>query len=367
MKNRAFLLALLGVSPLFATLPPGVTSKEVEKSVTLYERAAPTQALPSLWDGFCRMFHFGNNTKLNFPFGRSAALLVGIGHYKYISPPLPFVSNDVQKMRDYLLTDGGFDAVYLMDEQVAPKLVDDYMTKNLMHLGKDDRLLFYFSGHGSELDGLPFLLFQDAHSEDTDEANVLRVDQYEVWSRKIPAKHVLFLYDACFAGLAIAVPKDAKEEARASISELSGNGSRTVVTAGSGKQRAWIEQVSSELEFSVFTEALTQTLRAGAADDRNRGFFTIDQAVANALPRMADMTRKLGPGHEMKPVPVSIDARLTGTFVFLNPRASESSFPLGDATAMGTAIAKGDSPDLDRQIELALWASIVDSPRPPPL
>ena len=291
MRMPVLLFAFLGLSPLFATLPPGVTSKQVEKSVTLYERrVAPAQTVPSFWDRFFRVFQIGKNTKATFPFGRSVALLVGIGHYRYINPPLPFVSNDVQKMLEYLLTEGSFDAVYVMDEQATPQLVDSYMTKNLMHVGKEDRLLFYFSGHGNELDGLPVLQFQEARPGDWDQAHVLRVDQFDLWGRVIPAKHVLFIYDACFAGLAVAISKAGNEEARASIAELSGNGSRTVVTAGSGDQRAWIEQVSSELQFSVFTEALIQALRAGAADDRNRGFFTIEQAVANAAPRMADMT-----------------------------------------------------------------------------
>jgi len=285
MKTRMLLSALFWVSPLLATLPPGGTAKQVEKSVTLYDRAAPAQTLPSFWDEFFAMFQIGKSTKAVFPFRRSVALLVGIGNYKYIRPPLPFVSKDVQKMLEYLLTDGGFDAVYVMDEQATPQLVDRYMGQSPMRLGKEDRLLFYFSGHGSELDGLPFLQFQEARPGDWDQAHVLRVDQYEVWSRAVPAKHVLIIFDACFAGLAVATPKGADEEARSSIAQLSGNGSRTVVTAGTGDQRAWIEQVSSERQFSVFTEALVQALRAGAADDRNRGFFTIEQAVANAAPR----------------------------------------------------------------------------------
>jgi TPR repeat protein len=358
---RACLLAcvLLGAGPLFGTLPPEIAPKQLEKGVTLYERAAPAQTVSSYWDDFLAMFGIGKTAKAIFPFGRSVAVLVGIGNYKYITPSLPFVFKDIQKMLEYLLTQGDFDAVYVMDEQATPQLVDKYMTQNLMHVGKEDRLLFYFSGHGNELDGLPVLQFQEAHPGDWDEAHILRVDQYEMWSRTIPAKHVLLIYDACFAGLAVAVPKTENDDTRASIAELSGKGSRTVVTAGSGEQRAWIEQVSSDLQFSVFTEALIQALRAGA-DDRNRGFFTIEQAVANAGPRMADMTRKFGPGHEMKPVATSIDSRLTGDFVFLNSRASKPTLPPGDATSMGIAVAKGGSPDLERQIDLALWTSIVD-------
>jgi uncharacterized caspase-like protein len=188
-------------------------------------------------------------------------------------------------------------------------------------------LLFHFSGHGAELDKrIPFLLFQDARTGDWDQAHLLRVDQYEVWSSATPAKHALFIYDACYSGLAVGVPKDGTDEARASLSELSGNGSRTVVTAGTGEQRAWIEQTSSEQQFSVFTEALIQSLRTGAADHRNRGFFTVEQAVANAAPRMTDTTRRLGPGHDMKPVPISIDANRTGYFAFLNRGANKPAF-----------------------------------------
>jgi TPR repeat protein len=291
------------------------------------------------------------------------ALLVGIGHYTYLAPPLEYVSHDVQKIRDYLLTEGGFDEVYVMNEAATPQMVESYMMEKFPGiankagiLGKEDRLLFYFSGHGSDSGGgHPFLQFQQARLGEWSH-DVLRVDSYQVWSDAIPAKHILFIFDACFAGEAL--PKAPDDETRGSIAELSANGSRTVVTAGTAEQRAWMTSLSSDHSYSIFTEGLLRALRGGMADRRNRGFITIEQAVAEAQVEVADITRKLGPGHEMKPQPVAIRPKYKGSFVFLNLHAQKPTLPEGDATFLGVAVAKGTDSELDKQLELAFWKSV---------
>jgi len=326
-------------------------------NVDLYERPAPAQPLPSFWSTFFDLFRIQRDSGTVLPFGRSAALLVGVGHYKYLTPALEYVAKDVEKMRDYLLAEGGFDQVYVMDERTTPQLVDSYMTDRFRTLlGKEDRLLFYYSGHGADSGGgHAFLQFQDAQPGQFS-GSVLRVDQFDIWSDRIPAKHILFIYDACFAGEAVA--KAGQNEAGSSIAELSANGSRIVVTAGTAEQKAWTLKLSSDNSYSIFTEAILKALRDGGADRRNRGFVTIEQAVADAQVQLAEITRKLGPGHEMKPVPTNINTSLKGTFVFLNPKAQKPSIPQGDATYMGLTVSKAGNPDSAKELEVAHWKSI---------
>jgi TPR repeat protein len=294
---------------------------------------------------------------MSLSFRRSVALLVGIGNYKYLMPQLEYVSKDVEKMRDYLLREGDFDAVYVMNERTTPQMLDSYMLDKFRGiLSSEDRLLFYYSGHGSDPGGgHAFLQFQGARPGEWSH-DVLRVDQFQVWSDVIPAKHVVFIFDACLAGEAIG--KAPYNETGASIAELSANGSRTVVTAGTAEQKAWMLKLSSDNTYSIFTEGLLRALRGGAADPKDRGFLTIEQAVAEAQVQMADMTRKLGPGHEMKPEPVAIRPNYKGTFVFLNPHAQKPPLPQGDATYLGVAVTKGTDPGLEKELELVFWKSV---------
>jgi len=341
MKGWKLGLGLLGLASAAAAVPPGVKISKFADHITLYERSAAVQTVPSFWELFFQLFRVPPGTRANFPFGRSVSVLVGVGNYKYLTPKLEYVSKDVERMRDYLLTDGGFDAIYVMDEGTDPQAVDTFMTDELpKRLGMEDRLLFYYSGHGADPGGgHPVLQFQKAQPNQWSQTVVLRVDQFEIWSAVIKAKHVLFIYDACMAGEAVA--KESRDDARDTISELSANGSRIVVTAGTAEQKAWVMKVSAENQYSIFTAALLSALRDGTSDLRNRGFVTIDQAVAEAGIKLAFTTRRLGPGHEMKPVPVSVDPTRKGTFVFLNSKATGPAISQTDLLAMGLTVAKG--------------------------
>ena len=354
-------LVLIVVAPALAASPVGVTKKPVSghPNITLYERSS-TQPLPSFWDSFFQLFRIPSGTSVVLPFQRSVAVLIGIGHYQFITPRLEYVSNDVEKMRDYLLGDGGFDAVYVTDETVSPDVVKTFMADELPQILKpNDRLLFYYSGHGADPGtGRPVLQFQQAKLGQWGQ-NVLRVDEYEQWSGLLKIKHALFLYDACTAGEAT-MHKEGKDETHAAVTELSGNGSRIVVTAGTAKQQAWVVKESSDSQYSIFTEALLRVLRDGTPESKRRGFITIGQAVEDAGVLLGDMTRHLGPGHEMSPDMVKIDSARTGTFVFLNPHAEQPSLAQGDIVTMGiTSIPKGaEGADLEKARELAEWNSI---------
>jgi len=355
VKASWCLVALLLAGSARAALPPGVSAREVEAGVTRYERPAASQQMPSFWKAFFDLFKLKPGSKR--PFGRSVAVLVGVRNYRHLKPALPYTARDVEKMRDYLLGEGGFDLAYVMDERATPTLVQSYMMDKVNTLaGAEDRLLFYFSGHGALTDegGTPYLQFRDARPGEWSH-DVLRVDEFKVWSNQSRAKHMLFIFDSCFAGDAVA--KAGASEVAASVAQLSANGSRMVVTAASSNQRAWVLNASSNSGYSIFTDALVRALREGSADHGGRGFVTIEQAVAEVQVQLAASTEKLGPGHEMKPSVDSIPSNRKGTFVFLNTRAEKPGAPEGDLTFMGLE-AKDASADMKGEAELTFWRSI---------
>jgi hypothetical protein len=82
------------------------------------------------------------------------ALLVGINKYKMAGADLQGCVNDVTNMRDILLKYFGFttgDIQVLMDERATKKNIMERLTWLITRAKADDRLLFHYSGHGSQI------------------------------------------------------------------------------------------------------------------------------------------------------------------------------------------------------------------------
>jgi len=92
MRSALLLAALLATTCAFAALPPDVKQRQVADGVIAYEHASAlpssTQSIPSLWEQFFSLFHLQRQSNAALPFDRSIALLVGIGHYKHLTPSL---------------------------------------------------------------------------------------------------------------------------------------------------------------------------------------------------------------------------------------------------------------------------------------
>jgi hypothetical protein len=195
-------------------VPPGIKATRQDRGVWRFDREAITYP-PAFWQQLLDLFKLKPAAKPAF--GRSVAFLAGVSKYYHQSPQLPFVDSDLTELRNFLLTDGGFDTVYeARGDIVSRSLIEDYMINKFSVesnlLRKDDRLLFYYSGHGSDKDGrIGFLEFSNSKPGNFAGEDVLEVDQFAQWSRVIVAKHLVIILDACASGLAL----------RANISETS--------------------------------------------------------------------------------------------------------------------------------------------------
>jgi hypothetical protein len=173
------------------------------------------------------------------PFGRSVAFLVGVGAYQNLSPQLPSVHNDIVQMRDLLLNHAGFDEVYVAENDVVNRdLIEQYIKGIIVGgMKKNDRLLFYYSGHGGDNQGKTgYMLFGKAKKGEFWGQQVLAVDTLSDWSRELPIQHILFILDSCASGLAFAAKSAPDTSDKLLLGTLSGNGSRTVLTAGSADE-----------------------------------------------------------------------------------------------------------------------------------
>jgi outer membrane protein OmpA-like peptidoglycan-associated protein len=291
--------------------------------VILWTHTASTSK-PIFFSIFERLANVAFPSRETLPFDRSVAFLVGVSNYKNLDS-LPFVKNDLQDMKNYLLLRGGFDEIYVAsDEIVTHDLIEEYMMNKFPRQLKDrDRLLFYYAGHGADARGTTgYMQFAKASPGDF-ARNVLSVDRVREWSRVNGASHMLFILDTCSSGLAFTsrAGDDWREE-QALIQTLSGQGSRTVVTAGIAGEKTFEVKSSAGHGNGIFTQSLLVAL------ERNQGqrglpFLIIDQVMADVKIRVAKFAQKYG--KPLHPKHWSFeDTTYPGTFVFLNPDVQPS-------------------------------------------
>lgn len=289
-------------------------------------------------------------------YANSYALLIGINNYQHVDK-LRYAVNDVTELRRVLINQYAFPAdhvVMLTDDQATKDGITHALSQivSKMRVGKDDRILIYFSGHGQTVktaDGgeKGFLLPVDASvSHDTSDPGPYYdtcVPMDMVWEALdlCPARHVLLIADACFSGL-LAKTRSVADTSEEDISPLvlAGKRARQVITAGDSTQKT-IEK--PEWGHGAFTYLLLDELR-GRAKVPGSIFTAHDLYVAIQRP-LINLTA------DNIQTPQFADKDTTGEFLFIVPdapgaQAPRISMPSGtlvtDATMKspgGTAIA----------------------------
>ncbi len=278
---------------------------------------------PYLFQLLSRVYSLSVGEDLTPPFGKSAALLVGVSEYQYLDQ-LPSATNDLTIMRDLLLSKGRFDDVYIMkNEAVTRDRVELYVKRVLPNLvGFHGRILFYYSGHGGDENSKSgYMLFRNFKPGEFFGQSVLPLTLVEDWSTVSQVKHMLFLLDCCASGMLLMQKADSNEKA-ALLNTLSGHGSRTFITAGIDKRPAYAtpDEVTGN---SAFTKAFVASFNRPQNIPLSSGFVTITEIFGTTQIILADLSlkyhRKLNP--RIRPV---TDEEHDGTFVFINPDATSA-------------------------------------------
>jgi len=199
----------------------------------------------------------------------SYALLVGVSHYTSGWPSLESVPSELADIRK-ALEGQGFKVTMVTDpdSQKLQGAFRDFISE--YGYDADNRLLFYFSGHGYSLDdgNKGYLVPADAPDPRADKKNFLRkaldMTQLLAWSRQMTARHALFLFDSCFSGAIFktrALPKEPPYITTATALPV-----RQFITAGSAG-----EEVPAK---SVFTPAFIDALTYGWGDLNKDGYIS---------------------------------------------------------------------------------------------
>lgn len=137
----------------------------------------------------------------------SWAICIGINSYKNLSP-LEFAVNDAEEIAKVLKEQFSFpedNVKLLIDKNASKKQILKTYLELTEKTNVNDKVIFFFAGHGHTVTGnrgeVGYLIPYDATQNDL--SSMIRWDEITKNSELIPAKHILFLLDACFSGLAI--------------------------------------------------------------------------------------------------------------------------------------------------------------------
>jgi len=200
-------------------------------------------------------------------YDKSWALVIGINSYQK-APPLLYARHDAEAIKETLQKKFNFpeeNITLLLDKSATRNAVlDSFLKLAQGNVGPNDRILVFFAGHGYTHTGkrgeVGYLVPVDGTSENL--ATLIRWDELTRNSDLIPAKHILFIMDACYGGLAITRTLGAGS--MRFLKNMLQRYSRQVLTAG--KADEVVSDSGGPLpEHSVFTGHLLQGLQGKSA------------------------------------------------------------------------------------------------------
>lgn len=196
------------------------------------------------------------------------ALIIGINQYQNAST-LSYAVNDAEAVAELLTADLGFppENVTLLKDSDATKqqIIEHYMKFTSDEVALDERILLFFAGHGYTQTGnrqeVGFLMPQDGDSKVL--STLIRWDEFTRNAELIPAKHMLFIMDACYGGTAIT--RAAVSGSVRYLRDMLNRYSRQVLTAGKADELV-ADSGGPIPGHSVFTGHLLEALSGKAAD-----------------------------------------------------------------------------------------------------
>jgi GTPase SAR1 family protein len=136
-------------------------------------------------------------------FERNLAFIIGINNYQNGVPPLKTAVNDAKKLIKVLREKHQYQTWICLDNFATLSKLNQFLESTLpAQVTENDRLLFYFAGHGVALNGddgpVGYLIPQDAKLNDT--KSYLPMPKLHDALSQLPCRHFLGILDCCFAG-----------------------------------------------------------------------------------------------------------------------------------------------------------------------
>jgi peptidoglycan/xylan/chitin deacetylase (PgdA/CDA1 family)/tetratricopeptide (TPR) repeat protein len=222
----------------------------------------------------------------------SWAVIIGINDYEHW-PKLRYAVNDANGIEETLTGKFGFKKDHVRKllngdatRQRIMQVLGDELTDSTK-VQREDRVFFFFAGHGTTRsfeDGrqVGFIVPVDA-DQNNYVSTAISMSQIREASDLIPAKHVYFVMDSCYSGLALSRGSGAYSKDRSYLEEITRRASRQILTAGGADQQVADDGPNGH---SVFTWAVLQGLQ-GEADLDGNGVITASELGAYVSPIVA--------------------------------------------------------------------------------
>jgi len=240
-------------------------------------------------------------------YNQSYAVIIGVNAYDKW-PSLEYAIKDARAMEKKLKS-LGFQTTILLDQHATKdnilKILGDELPQKVQ---ENDRVIIFFAGHGQTeeiADGtqMGYIVPVDADTRNIF-STAISMDQVRNFSRRLRAKHVLYLIDSCYAGLGLTRSGTIPPSERDYLRKITTRKAHQMLTAG-GKG----ELAHEEGGHGVFTKYVLEALD-GSADRDEKGFITFSDIASYVKPKVSRYT-----GSKQVPQYGSIDGE--GEFVFV--------------------------------------------------
>ena len=229
------------------------------------------------------LFAYGLAVTTDDIYDNSYALIIGINEYEHVQK-LTYAVSDAESIHEMLMTLFDFpeeNITILKNEEANKQSILKVFSEITTKAENNDRVLIYFAGHGKTLEltegGERGYLLPVDGNEDLYLSSI-GMDELEKLSEMSRAKHMLYLVDACYGGLAAISSRGSRGLDVTStpnyIDKITRNRGVQIITAG-GKD----EEVQEKAKWgaSAFTLNLKRGLKDGNADLDADGYITADE------------------------------------------------------------------------------------------
>ena len=297
---------------------PGGGRNDQDYNPTIIQFARDTR-----WDELLKTARAGSKAAEAAPAPRPAAgpdrwaVLVGVKDYQDRTiPDLKYSLNDVEKIRDALIQDNGYDpqkVITLTEKDATVERVRSVLGTDLPRkVKKEDMVMIYFSGHGAaeastrgeSADGTEkYLLLADAQSANL-YGTALPMSEFARILGRIPAAKILLIMDTCYSG-AVKYPGSDRGSAIKSLTgegapasklsddylgRLAGTEGTVVITAARAGEQS---MESPRFSMGLFTHYLLDVLK-GKADANADGITSLTEAFGYLVDNVAKESKEMG-------------------------------------------------------------------------
>ena len=207
----------------------------------------------------------------------SWAVIIGINDYEHM-PKLNYAVNDAVAVKEMLISKYSFKENHIkmiLNEEASKDNIIQGFHQLLQKAGEKDRVLVFYAGHGEtyQLPGggeMGYIIPINGNPEELYLTSIPMSELYEI-AQMSYAKHILYLVDACYGGLAIDATRGLAKSTPNFLQKITREKGRYIITAGD-KDEQVIER--SEWGHSAFTKNLLAGLGKKVADIDDDGVIT---------------------------------------------------------------------------------------------